>query len=220
MVSAALRDAPVGLKRLLTKSLRGTRQAKMRLPVCNETLSLVQLLSIVEGLGLARALRVAAAWTRLPTQDRTTSSYSDQPRSVVQAQLLGLVDPPSPVVMAVTPIQFQSFLKAARYAGLASVLDLAWETADTPLGCTSMVFAGSTPYQIYACLAISTCEVCYRPLDNERLEGLRAVLALLHYMPTVIADDDACRWAGWNPAGHEIMEIVDFLERLKSRLGQ
>jgi hypothetical protein len=191
----------------------------MRLPVCNETVSLVRLLNIVEGLSLPRALRVAAVWTRLPAHDRIMGGFSYKTRSVVQAQLLGLIDPPSPAVMVVTPIQFQAFLTAARYAGLCSVLDLDWRTAHTPLGCTTMVFAGPTPYRLTACLAISTCDISYLPMvGNRRLEGHRAVQVLLEYVPTVIADDDACRLAGWVPNGHEIMEIAGFLTGVKSRL--
>lgn len=221
IVAAALCDAPVGLKRLLAKSLRGKRQAEMRLPVCNETVSLVYLLNIVEGLGLPTALRVAAAWTRLPAHDRTIGSFWLQTRSVVQAQLLGLIDPPSPLIRAVTPMQFQTFLKAARCVGLSSVLDLDWRMAHTPLGCTTMVFARRTKHQRTACLAISTCEVSYLPMGgNKRLEGHRAVQVLLDQLPAVVAHEDACPSAGWRPAGHEIMEIADFLERLKSHLGQ
>ena len=166
-------------------------------------------------------VRVAAAWNRLPAHDRIEGGFSHQPRNVVQAQLLGLIDPPSPVVMAEIPSQFQTFLKAARYAGLSTVLNRDWRTAQTPLGCTSMVFAGPATYQLIACLAISTCDVSYLSMGgNERLQGHRAVQVLLDYVTTVIADNDACRLAGWDPVGHEIMEIAEFLEGLTRLLGE
>jgi hypothetical protein len=50
-------------------------------------------------------------------------------------------------------------------------------------------------------------------------EAQRAVQALIDYMSTVIANDDALELAGWHPVGHEIMEIIDYLEDLKRRVG-
>jgi hypothetical protein len=45
------------------------------------------------------------------------------------------------------------------------------------------------------------------------------VQSLIDYLPTVLANNDVCELAGWNPVGHDTMEIVDYLEDLKDRIG-
>jgi hypothetical protein len=66
IASIALRSAPADLKQLLTRSLRNKRGTASPLPICAETLSLLHLLRIVEGLDLQMAERIAEGWIQIP----------------------------------------------------------------------------------------------------------------------------------------------------------
>jgi hypothetical protein len=220
IVSIVLREAPAELNRLMTRSFRNKPGPMYSLPVCAETLSLLRLLDIVEGLDVRSAARVAEGWMQMPVLDRARGNITYQCRRVVHAQLLGLIETPSPVVMAKGPVQFNTFIKAVQYAGLSKVLGLFWRTADTVLGSSCMVFVSPLWYRLEAYLAISDCKVSY-PLigGGAQPEAHKAVQALIDHLPTVTADDNALRLAAWHPTGHEVMEIVDYLEDLKARIG-
>ena len=220
VVSIALRDAPADLKQLVWKPLPKGPRAAASLPVCPDTLSLLRILQLIKGLDLPTAESVAKGWMEIPMLDRVSGHFTWLCPRVVHAQLLGLIEPSSPVIAGRSPPHFQDFIKAAQYAGLSSVSGMFWRTADTVLGSTCMAFVSEQTSQRVAYLAISDCKVSYQLMCGEaRLEAHRAVQVLIDHLPMVRADDDALRLAGWDPSGHELMELVEFLEDLKTRIG-
>ena len=219
VISIALRGASVALKTLMAKPVSHEPQAATSLPVCPETLSVLRLFRLLEGLRLPTAERVAEGWMQVPLQDRANGTLNYQCDRVVNVQLLGLVEPPCAVLMAQMPNAFPSFIKAARYAGLGAELSPCWRAAETFLGSTCICFAGR--FGLEACLAISDCTVSYPVTDGGGLpEAREAMQALIDILPTAIAADVALRLADWNPVGHEILEITAFLNDLKNALAQ
>ena len=219
IISIALRGAPVALKTLMAKPVGHEPQAARSLPVCPETLSVLRLVRLLEGLKLPTAEHVAEGWMQVPLQDRADGKLTYQCARAVNVQLLGLVEPPCPVLMAQMPNAFSSFIEAARYAGLAAELSPCWQAAETFLGSTCICFVGK--FGLEACLAISDCAVSYPVTEGGGLpEAREAVQALIDILPAAIAADIALRLAGWDPVGHEILEISAFLNDLKNALAQ
>jgi hypothetical protein len=221
VIPIVLHDAPVDLKTLMSEPIGQESQAATSLPVCAETLSALRLLRLLEGVSLPTALRVTRGWMQVSLRDRADGKLDYQCTRVVNLQLLGLIERPSPVLATEMPQAFPEYLDAVRCIGLSAIHDPYWSAAQSFLGSTCLAFVAPRGSGFRAYLAISDCKVSYPTLEGGGLPDARkAVQTLISYLPAVVADEIALRLAGWEPSGHEILEIAEFLEELEKTLAR
>ena len=217
--SIALRNAPVNLKLFFNSVIEHDVDPLTLAPVCEHASSVMRAAQIVQGLGLSSARRIAEAWMSIPLHSRSNGKFIYDDQKVVQAQLLGLVGRPSPVIATEMPHEFPHFIETIHYAGLTPYPGPYWVSARTPVGSTVVAFDNMHQGNLYGSVAISDGPVRFHQAIGERARRAEAAIEfLISALPQVINDRNALELSEWMPDGHALLELSSYLENLKNEV--
>ena len=215
IVSTALANASARLRGYVFGVLARVGNQEIPIPICDDTLSLMHLVEIVQKCIPSLRRQLAEAWMTLRRPQRAAWEWTGSRRDAVHAQILALTAPGSPAFCSQVPSWLPTLIETADRAGLQPTDGVQWHYAETPLGRTCMAYSRGEAEN--PCLVISDCNVSYR-LADDPTSALSAIDRLLAYLSEADVSAQMAEIDGSQPTGHEWLERCTVIQEWRDRM--
>lgn len=210
----ALRGASADLRDQILEELEKGEIAGVDIPVCDHSLSLFELLHVVNGTTPPVAMELTKCWMEVALDDRVSNAWTYLGHNAVHAQLRAKLSDAEPVFASRVPAWLTDVIDAAYSTGLAPLSGVQWSYADTPLGktCVAHSYRDAGP-----CLVISDCDVRYLPAGAE---GLKSALAAVELLQAYLSEAEVLQveMPDKHLSAHEVLKMCATIEQWRERI--
>lgn len=210
----ALRGASADLRDQILEELEKDEITSVDIPVCDHSLSLFELLHVIDGTTPPVAMELIKCWMEIPLKDRVSNAWTYLGHNAVHAQLRAKIDAAEPVFASRVPAWLTDVIDAAYSTGLTPPSGVQWSYADTPLGKTCVAHSYR---DAGACLVISDCDVRYLPAGAE---GPKSALAAVDLLQAYLNEAEVLQveMPDKHLSAHEVLKMGATMEEWRERI--